>query len=63
MVGPASGREGLVARVDRERVLRLALLDAEGRLTPATIVCEVGHVDLLELCRRPPTQTTSKKTA
>jgi hypothetical protein len=43
--------------------LRLALSDAEGRPTPATIVCELGHVDLLELCRRPPTQTTPKKAA
>ncbi len=63
VIGPASGREGVVARVDRERVLRLALLDAEGRPTPATIVCEVGHVDLLELSRRPPTQTTPNKAA
>ncbi|ARN80833.1 transcription termination/antitermination protein NusG [Methylocystis bryophila] len=63
LVGPASGREGIVARVDRERVLRLTLLDPEGGPTPATIICEVGHVDLLELCRRPPTQTTSHKAA
>ncbi len=63
VTGPASGREGIVARVDRERVLRLALLDAEGKPTQATIICEVGHVDLLELCRRPPTRTTPKRAA
>lgn len=63
VVGPAAGRVGIVARVDRERVLRLVLLDHEGRPTPASCVCEVGHVVLRELCRRQPKQLTSKDTA
>ena len=61
--GPLTGRLGVVARVDRERVLRLSILDTEGRPTPATCVCEIGHVALRELCRRQPKQATSRKAA